>query len=62
MVAVIAAVRGEIEGHRHALLPGGQRLAVEGVDSSAVEKPAYCRIVQGRPAYIVAFTPRVNGS
>ncbi len=33
MVAVIAAMGGEIEGDRHALLPGGQRLAVEGVRS-----------------------------
>ena len=33
MVAVIAAVGGQIEGDRHALLPGRQRLAVEGVRS-----------------------------
>jgi hypothetical protein len=26
MVAVVAAVGGEVEGHRHALLPGGQAL------------------------------------
>ena len=32
MVAVIAAVRRQIEGDRHPLLPGRQRLAVEGVD------------------------------
>ena len=30
--------------------------------SRAVEKPAYWRIVQGRPAYIDARTPRVNGA
>jgi hypothetical protein len=29
--------------------------------SSAVEKPAYWRTVQGRPAYMVALGPRVNG-
>src|SRR3990170_2875081 len=29
--------------------------------SSAVPKPAYCRIVQRRPRYIVACTPRVKG-
>jgi hypothetical protein len=32
------------------------------LDSSAVEKPAYWRIVHGRLAYIVARTPRRNGS
>jgi hypothetical protein len=31
MVGVVAAVRGQVEGHRHALAAGGQRLAVEGV-------------------------------
>jgi hypothetical protein len=31
VVAVIAAMGGEVEGDRDALLPGGQRLAVEGV-------------------------------
>src|SRR3990170_2978845 len=30
--------------------------------SSEVPKPAYCRIVQRRPRYIVAWIPRVNGS
>jgi hypothetical protein len=39
---------------RQALLPGGEVAAVEGVGSSAVEKPAYWRIVQGPCTYIVA--------
>jgi hypothetical protein len=30
--------------------------------SSAVEKPAYWRMVQGRTAYIVACGPRMKGS
>jgi hypothetical protein len=46
-------VGGQVEGDRDTLLAGGQVLAVEGVDSSAVEKPAYWRIVQGRLAYMV---------
>ena len=54
MVAVVAAVGGEIEGDAEPLLPGGEVAAVEGVESSAVEKPAYWRIVHGRPVYIVA--------
>jgi hypothetical protein len=29
--------------------------------SSAVPKPAYCRMVQKRPRYIVGCTPRVYG-
>src|SRR5262249_3451836 len=32
------------------------------LDSSAVLKPAYCRMVHGRPAYMVAWGPRRNGS
>ena len=32
------------------------------MDSSAVEKPAYWRIVHGRCAYIVGCGPRTNGS
>ena len=31
MVAVVAAVRGQVEGHADALPAGGQRLAVEGI-------------------------------
>jgi hypothetical protein len=31
------------------------------LDSSAVENPAYWRIVQACPAYIVARGPRRNG-
>ena len=54
VVAVVAAMGGEVEGDRQALLAGGEVAAVEGVaDSSAVEKPAYCRIVQGWVAYMV---------
>jgi len=30
-------------------------------DSAAVEKPAYWRIVQKRPRYMVGWTPRVKG-
>ena len=62
MVAVIAAVGGKIERDRDALLPGGEALAVKALDSSAVEKPAYWRMVHGRPAYMVARGPRVNGA
>ena len=35
--------------------------ATSQISYSAVEKPAYWRIVQGRLAYMVARTPRVNG-
>jgi hypothetical protein len=31
------------------------------LDSFAVPKPAYWRIVQGRPVYIDGYTPRVYG-
>ena len=51
---IVAAVRREIEGDREALLAGGDVAAVEGVaESSAVEKPAYWRMVQGCVTYMV---------
>ena len=46
MVAVVAAVGGEIEGDRQPHLPGREVLAVEAFDSSAVENP---RILPDRP-------------
>ena len=50
MVAVIAAMGGEIEGDRQALLPGGEVAAVEGV-----------RILGGREAGILADRPGPAG-
>ena len=58
MIGIVAAVGGEIERHRQAHLAGREVGAIELLLSSAVEKPAYWRTVQGRPAYIVAFGPR----
>ena len=52
MVAVVAAVGGEIEGDREAFLAGGEIAPIEGIGILAVEKPAYCRMVQGCAAYI----------
>src|SRR2546426_2722560 len=42
-------------------LPGDRRYLNRRFVSFAVPNPAYCRIVQRRPRYIVARTPRVNG-
>ena len=56
--AVVAAVGGEIEGDGEALLAGGDVAPVEGVESSAVEKPAYCRMVHGCVTYMVGYGPR----
>ncbi len=50
MVAVIAAMGGEIEGDRQPLLPGGEVAAVEGV-----------RFLGGREAGILADRPRPPG-
>ena len=50
MVAVIAAVGGEIEGDREALLPGGEVAAVEGVG-----------FLGGREARILADRPGPAG-
>ncbi len=62
MVAVIAAWGGEVEGDRDALLPAGECLAVESVGLFRLEKPAYWRIVQGRPAYIRRLDATVKGA
>ena len=50
VIAVIAAVGGEVEGHRKALLPGGEIAAVEGV-----------RFLGGREAGILPHRPRAAG-
>ncbi len=46
MVAVIAAMGGEIEGDRHALLTGGEVAAIEGIALLRRRKP---RILPDRP-------------
>jgi hypothetical protein len=42
--------------------PASSRSLKRAFVSDAVPKPAYCRIVQSRPRYIDACTPRVNGN
>lgn len=49
MVAVVAAVRGQVEGHAHALPARGQRLAIEGV-----------RLLGGREARVLPDGPRAH--
>ena len=53
MVGVVAAVGGEVERDRETLLSGGEIAPVESVGISAVEKPAYCLMVQGWLTYMV---------
>src|SRR5437867_3797655 len=43
------------------VVPWSRRYRYRAFDSSADPKPAYSRIVQRRPRYIVGYTPRVNG-
>jgi hypothetical protein len=62
VVRVVAAVGGEIEGDRQALLPGREVAPIERVESSAVEKPAYWRTVHGCCTYIVGYGPRTKGA
>src|SRR5690606_36721740 len=62
MVGIVAAVGGEVERHRHALPAGGERLPSKAVEASAVENPAYWRMVHGLTAYIVGCGPRRKGS
>ena len=56
-----SAVGGEVKRDRHALPARCQGLAIKALLSSAVEKPAYWRMVQGRAAYMVAWGPRTRG-
>jgi hypothetical protein len=53
---------GEVEDDREALLAGREVAAEEGTTFAGGGKPAYCRIVHGRFAYMVARTPRGKGS
>src|SRR5688572_6439183 len=43
------------------LTPWSSRYLYLWFDSAALPKPAYCRIVHGRPRYMVGWMPRVNG-
>jgi hypothetical protein len=61
IVGIVAAMGGQIERHRKALLAGRQIAPVKAFDSSAVEKPAYWRMVHGCMAYMVEYGPRRNG-
>ena len=62
-IGVDAHLRRQVE--RDATARSARRRADGGSARSsrrAVPKPAYCRIVQSRPRYIVGCTPRVNGN
>ncbi|CAM5706178.1 hypothetical protein SFUMM280S_01575 [Streptomyces fumanus] len=43
------------------MVPLAMSCLYRALDSVAVPKPAYWRIVQGRPVYIDGYTPRVKG-
>ena len=53
VIEIIAAMGGKVEGDRQTLLSRRQIAAIEGVEISAVEKPAYWRMVQGCWTYMV---------
>ena len=42
-------------------MPAASSCLYRALDSTAVPKPAYWRMVHGRPVYIVGYTPRVYG-
>jgi hypothetical protein len=48
----------EVEGDGKPFLPGGEVAAIKALDSLAVEKPAYWRMVHGCAVYMVARGPR----
>ena len=53
VVGVEAHLRGQVEGDGEAGLALPEQERKRSLDSSAVPKPAYWRIVHGRPRYIV---------
>ena len=57
MIRVIASMGCKIESDRQPALACRQIAPVEVLDSLAVEKPEYWRMVQGRPVYMVARGP-----
>ena len=65
VVGVVAAVGGEVEGHRHALLAGGQVAAVEGVGllgggeaGVLADRPRPARVHRGPDARARTAAPR----
>ena len=62
VVGVVADLRGQIEGDGEAGGPVGEQEFVAAVGlSSASPMPAYWRMVQRRPRYMVGWMPRVKG-
>jgi hypothetical protein len=59
MVGVVADLGGEVEGDGEAGLCPGEEEFVAALDSSASPMPAYWRMVQRRPRYMVGWMPRV---
>jgi hypothetical protein len=59
VIGVVAHLGGQVEGARQSGLTGLQRNLKRSFVASAVPNPAYWRIVQSRPRYIEAWTPRV---
>ena len=63
VVRVVADLRRQVEGDAEAHHALREQVAIAcGSTRAAVAKPAYCRIVQGRPRYMVGWMPRVNGN
>ena len=63
VVRVVADLRRQIEGDAQARDALREQVAVaRGSTPARCRSPAYCRIVHGRPRYIVGWMPRVNGN
>jgi len=61
MVRIVTDLGGQIEGDGQSGLSLLQEELVALVRFLAFPNPAYCRIVQCRPLYMVGWTPLVNG-
>ena len=61
VIGVVAHLRRQIEGDAQAADALREQVPIPRFDSAAVPNPAYCRIVQSRPRYIVGWMPRLRG-
>jgi len=62
MVGIVANLRRKVEGHTQTRLAILQEILIPLIRLLGVANPAYWRMVQKRPRYMVGWTPLVNGS
>ena len=62
VIGVVSHLRRQVERDAQAVDALRQQVSISLVGFGGRAKPAYCRIVQRRPRYIVGWMPRVKGN